>query len=568
MSVNSIPLTRVGIPASMSALVLIRAALVIVLCASYAVVLLRAFVVPVDGDEYIFLSQIHRAANGWELGLLQTVHAHLFWWWLPHVGQDEIGQTIIGRVINVVLWTGSLALLYNIGRKLLDPLGALAGVVLFAVFSFSIANAADFRVDGMVLPVLLLVALLLLNPSTGRVAAAGALSAIALALTIKSVLWAPAFFGVLAVGLWGRQQRLGPILAGALTGTATYACIMLAHHWAIATGASPKAEIPVGSLANIGSYMFLEGLFPMWEVLRSAVVQNPATWLLIAIGFGLALAGLRVPETRRNSLTLLALALPLLSVAFYTNAFPYAYLVLVPTACLLAGNAFSRFMGTGESIKVVTALFCLGSASIPMVVFAWGLNDESLQRQRQVLSAVHRLFEAPVPYIDLSGKVASFPRVGIAITRAVLAPYRRAGVPVLASHIRDSGPPLLIVNSPSLDMWAEGTLETVDPDLRLLPEDEEALRATYAHYWDEIYLAGRQWSDLGAGERRAFEIVVPGEHTLLAENAVTVDGRTYVPGATIALEAGPHELRTTAAEPDLRILWGKNLKLPTQDGEL
>jgi hypothetical protein len=180
---------------------------------------------------------------------------------------------------------------------------------------------------------------------------------------------------------------------------------------------------------------------------------------------------------------------------------------------------------------------------------------------------VHQLFEEPVPYIDLSGKVASFPRPRLAITRAVLTPYRRAGVPVLANYIRDSGPPLLIVNSPSLDMWTEGRLEKVDPDIRLLPQDEEALRATYAHYWDQIYLAGRQWSDLGAGERREFEIVVPGDHTLLAENPVTVDGRTYAPGATIALEAGPHELRTTAAEPDLRILWGKDLKLPSEDGQ-
>jgi hypothetical protein len=73
-------------------------------------------------------------------------HTHLFWW-LPYVGQDEIGQTIIGRVINVGLWAGSLLLLHRLGRRLLDPLGALVGVVLFAVFSFSIVSA-DFRIDG------------------------------------------------------------------------------------------------------------------------------------------------------------------------------------------------------------------------------------------------------------------------------------------------------------------------------------------------------------------------------------------------------------------------------------
>jgi hypothetical protein len=43
----------------------------------------------------------------------------------------------------------------------------------------------------------------------------------------------------------------------------------------------------------------------------------------------------------------------------------------MPTACLLAGKAFSRFMGTGEGVKVVTALLCLGGAAIPMTSSPW-----------------------------------------------------------------------------------------------------------------------------------------------------------------------------------------------------
>jgi hypothetical protein len=135
-----------------------------------------------------------------------------------------------------------------------------------------------------VLPILLSVALLLLNPTTARVAAAGALSAVALALTIKAVLWAPAFIGVLAVGCGTISSGCAPILAGTMTGIATYAGIMLAHRWAIATEANPEPAIAVDRLAGIGSYMFFDGLFPMWEVLWIALVQNPATWLLIASG--------------------------------------------------------------------------------------------------------------------------------------------------------------------------------------------------------------------------------------------------------------------------------------------
>jgi hypothetical protein len=259
-------------------------------------------------------------------------------------------------------------LLYRLGRQLLDPLGALAGVVLFAVFSYSIANAASLRIDGLLLPVLLSVALLLLNPTIGRVAAAGALSGLAVAMSIKAVLWAPAFIGVLAIGLWNRQDRLRPILAGALAGTVTCAGIMLVHARLISLD---LADIPatVGQGSSVaGRYMLLNGFVPQWVFLKHAVLTNPGTWILLAVGICLALAGLRQAQSRRNSLILLLLALPILSVTFYTNAFPYAYLVLIPTACLLAGHAFSTFMTSGERPKLILALGCLGIAAMPMVI--------------------------------------------------------------------------------------------------------------------------------------------------------------------------------------------------------
>ncbi len=541
---------------------MIRAFLIILLCLSFAVVVLGAFHLPVKGDEYIFLSKVHRAVNGEELGLLQSAYVHLFRW-LPFIGQDEIAQNTIGRVIFIGTWAASLLLLHRLGQRLLDPLAAFTGVVLFAVFSLSLVHAATFRIEGLLLPILLSAALLLLNPTVGRVAGAGALCGVAMALTIKTVLWAPAFLGVLAIGLWGSQARLRPILAGATTGAATLAGILLAHRWLISTETGSSPGVSLDGLAAVGSYMFFDGLFPHSDVLLTALLVNAATWILITIGFGLALAGLREPQSRRSSLLLLFLASPILALTFYTNAFPYAYLTLIPTACLLAGKAFSRLTGTAEGLKGVTALVCLGSAALPMLLFAWEMRIDHSQHQKQILSAVHELFEDPVPYIDAGGMVASFPRPIPVITRAVLTPYRRAGVPGVANYIHESKPPLLIVNSPSLDVWND--IGSGDSATRLLPQDEEAIRATYAHYWDQIHLAGRQWRDLGPGESRSFEIIIPGKHTLLASGPVIMDGQTFAPGATIPLTSGPHDLLTTSAEADLRILWGEDLKLPPDE---
>ena len=561
MSDVPVPTAGAGVPTRASELIsadTVRVSLIVLLIASFAVIVLGVFRQAVDGDEYIFMTGIHRAANGEPVGLLQTLYVHLFAW-LPSVGQSEISQFQIGRLIYVVLWAGSLTLLYRLGRRLLDPIGALAGVVLFALCSYSIASAASFRIDGFILPILLSVALLLLNPITGRVAAAGALSGLAVALTIKAVLWAPAFIGVLAVGLWDQQYRLRPILAGALAGTVTFAGIMLVHSRLISTHLADIPTTVVSGSSNAGRYMLLNGFFPQWQFLQRAVLENPGTWILIAIGLFLALTGLRQPQSRRNSLILLLLALPILSVTFYKNAFPYAYLVLLPTTCLLAGQAVSKFMASGEQTKRIFVMGCLGVAAMPMGSFAWEYRNDGQGRQKGMVTAVHELFPEPVPYIDMSGMIASFPRPRLNITWFGLDSYRRAGVPMLSNYIHRNKPPLLIVNTKVLQVWDEEVLESLES--RLLPADEETIRATYAHYWDQIHLAGRQWRDLAAGERLSFDIVVPGDHTLIASAPVIVDGDTYSPGSTVRLAKGSHRLQTTSAEPDLRILWGTGLTL-------
>lgn len=539
----------------------ITLSLIILLALSFAGVVLGVFHRPIDGDEFHFLSNIYGVANAQPISLLQTPYVHLFGW-LPKMGGDEIQQITVARFIFVGVWAGSLALLYLLGRRLIDPLGALAGVVLFALFSYSLANAASFRIDGLLLPVLLSIALLLLKPSVARTAAAGALSGVAVALTIKAVLWAPAFIGVLVVTLWDRHHRLWAILAGALAAIATLASIMVVHSWLISTVAAPMPGVSSKYMSTAGWFMFLEGdFFPKLQFFIRALVWNSATWILFFIGLTLALVDLRDPQSRRKALILVFVASPVLSIVFYANAFPYAYLVFMPGACLLAGRAFSRFMGAMNGLPGIAAVVCLVCAGVPLAMSAWEYRLDRQQNQKQVLSAVHDIFKEPVPHIDASGMVASFPRTVLPLSRFALASYRRAGTPVLSNYIRTARPPLLIVNTPVLDMWTPGMLEGLDPQWRLLPEDEEAIRVTYAHYWDQIYLAGRQWRDVAAGENRSFNIVIPGDYTLISSGPVIVDQQQHAPGATLTLAAGPHELQTTSTEADLRILWGRGLKL-------
>jgi hypothetical protein len=202
---------------------------------------------------------------------------------------------------------------------------------------------------------------------------------------------------------------------------------------------------------------------------------------------------------------------------------------------------------------------------MPLAVSAWTLRIDQQKPQKQILSVVHALFREPVPYIDRGGMISSFPRQPIFMSRWGMKNYHKAGVPVLAGFVRNAHPPLLIVNTPALDVWHESATGGLHPRSRLLAEDTEALRATYAPYWGPIYLAGRHWRDLPGGENMNFEILIPGDYTLIAEHSIRVNGRLYAPGATLTLGTGPHALQTVLAESDLRLLWGRVTTIPEEE---
>jgi hypothetical protein len=518
----------------------------------------------VNWDEFLFLTTVHRSVRGESIQVLQTAYVHLFGW-LSTVGGTELDQIVAARSFYLLLWALSLSLLYRLGRRVLDPFGALAAVVLFASFSYSIVHAVSFRIDGLLLPVLVGHVLLLSDPTPKRVVGAGALFGVAVVLSIKAALWAP-LSGLLLLW-WIREKRttwtlaIGSVVTGLLA-----AGVLFFLHWALtstptevtaAVASTGLAANQLKGLAPTFSYMFLEqGLVPRSAFILQAAMTNLITVSLLIVGAVLAIGDIRSRERRTAGVVLLILALPILSVAFYANAWPYAYVTLIPTACLLSGYTASRLSRLRHPILLV---FVVG-ATAPVIANLWALREDGQEAQRQVLSLVHQTFKSPVPYIDRTGMIPSFPRAASNLTQFGLSLYNQRGVPQIANDIAALHPPLLIINTPVLDVWQD---IAPGPGLRLLPQDEAALRATYAPYWGAIYLAGREWRDVSAGQRLDFEIVIPGEYTLVSDVPATIDGEPHHAGATVTLSKGPHTLQTDDATGRLRLLWGRGLKIPT-----
>jgi len=247
----------------------------------------------------------------------------------------------------------------------------------------------------------------------------------------------------------------------------------------------------------------------------------------------------------------------------YRNLWAYAFVSLLPTVWITAGVGWAwahRSPVRGVRLAAWAAPVWLLLFAVPV---ATGVAVDGTRLQRQTMEVVHALFPEPVPYVARVGMVASFPRPLFNLTTFGLETYRDRGVLELSRYIEEHRPPLLILDSPTLavfgDPWEAG--QGLRP--ALLPPDAHRLHETYARFWGPVYLAGRRWERLAAGEARTFPIHVPGPFTLLASAPVTVDGVEVFPGGSVELTVGVHRIVSAAAQEGVALLWGQKLEVPS-----
>jgi hypothetical protein len=397
-------------------------------------------------------------------------------------------------------------------------------------------------------------------------ALAGALGGGLLALSIKASLALPLVAALGVLHARGRPDRLRLALAGTLGLVATAGGILLTHAALLPDGAAPAGSPATEGtfLGNAAFRMFVEGgLFPRMGTLWASALANVPAWLLAALGLGTAAGLLRREEDGSRAWLLLLFATPVALFAVYRNLWPYAFVSLLPTVWVVAGVGWARALRSPLRAARFAAWAVFGWILGAPLVTAGELRQDVTELQRQTLDVVHRLFPEPVPYVDRVGMVASFPRPLFNMTTFGLETYRARGVPELSRYIEALHPPLLVLNTSTLAVFGDPTEAGADPRPPLLPEDEARVRESYARFWGPVYLAGRRWDRLDAGQELAFPIHVPGPFTLLAPRPVAVDGLALAPGQSVELAAGTHTLVSPEAQADVRLLWGRDLVEPT-----
>jgi len=532
----------------------------------------------VHWDEFFFLSKIYSYLRGDLAGALQTGHVHAFTW-LRFVADDEIGQIIAARTVMLGLQVATCWFIYAVTRRLFDRFAGFVAVVAYLSFGYVQDHGTSFRADPIAAFLIMgaLWVLLRERRGSGGPVLAGIGAALALMVTIKSFAYVP----VLIVAILCMRPAVPLRVAvrdAAVFAASTAVCtvvLYLLHKSTLDGGKSLSAATMITQ--NSARLLGRNELVVHRAFLELSIRDDLTVWLLIAVGLVGAVLALGIRARRRRSFGLLALALPLLTIPFYRNAFPYYYVFALAGPIVLCGGGVAGiatlFGGWPRVTKAVIALLAFSLVAKFGFGYALRFKDET-GVQRQLVAVVHRMFPRPVPYLDRASMIPSFPQVGFFMSTLGMEIYHANGRPIVRELLLARQPVFIIANTGSLKLELPANEALTVRRYPLLPADAAGLRANFVHHWGEIWVAGKRLEVPQTGVARSFEILIPGTYTLESRRLIVIDGIARAPGDKVNLNQGWHRLsaqgpgaqaRTPPTRPvDIVLRWGADLYRPTQ----
>jgi putative flippase GtrA len=481
-------------------------------------------------DEFLNLSMVHGYTGGQLHEVLQTVFVHLFTW-VQNVAVNEVDQIVAARLLVLTFVALTSLAIYGIARHFMDVVAALVAVFVFNSFTFVMRNGGALRTDPLAVCASMVAIWLALARDFGlrQAFALGAMIGVAGALTIKAALYVPVIGAILLLRVWyarDRKRTFGLILLSGVTALASFLAIIGLHAITFPDHASPFAFVARTSGATL-----LGGDYSIFLVYFTASLSgNLAFWVLLGAGVVGAAALTRSPIRRHDGLILLCLGLMLLTPLIYRDTYPYYYGFMIAPGAVLAGLGYALVSDIRNGLYARLALAFLATSAVSTYVVS--LRQDNAWQYR-TLAIIHRLFPQPVPYIDHTSMVSSFPKQGIFMSGWGMSDYRHTGKAIMPAIIEGRQPRFVLVTRDLLD------IDQIDPRASeaqpygLLAEDVLALKANYLHYWGPLYLPGLLIA--GDGNRR---VRIAGRYRVNA--AVTIDGQGLEPGATVYLAAQQH----------------------------
>lgn len=497
----------------------------------------------INWDEFWYYSQVEQLARGEYIQPLQTIHTRIFAW-LPGLPGSEIDHILIARLFMLGCVAATTASIGLVAETFSNRRIALLAAAMYLGAGFVLQHGTSFRVDPIA-AALLSVALAIVvraQMNWGSSITIGLLVGLVAMVSIKFVLWAPAFAGV-ALWRW-HEHGLKPTYLlhcafSALVAALTFALIYYLH--SIPGGTIDVANQSTQSLASSSATKMFGFMHSPYLVFmgRGAIISLP--FAMAAIFFLIVLKNTETHWTRR--VAAIGLWLPILTPLFYHNSAPYVYTFLLPPvamACAISLPYLTRRYGEAF-FAILIACNAVG---------IWFVDERDvLPSQRQFVGAVHKLFPEPVAYFDQCGMIGSFRKANDFRTPWGMEIYLSRGRPTMRERMEREPVPLLINNGGYLEKPLEGR-----PSRTFHPQDYAAIRETYVKFAGDIYLAGKK---LSPAEMREWEVLVPGTYTV--HGSMAINGTQYANGSLIMLKRGIVELENTGST-DARLIWGRDLQ--------
>ncbi|MDJ0976999.1 MAG: hypothetical protein QNI87_00515 [Erythrobacter sp.] len=495
------------------------------------------FVKTINWDELWHYSLITASVRGEEVQFLQTPFVPLFSW-VTHLAIPTLDQIIFIRTFILVFQVVTVWGIYVAARRFASVHVSLLCGLTYLTAGYAFTNGFALRAD--VIAAALLMSALALG-LRGRVNLINcgllfALLVLAVLSTIKSVLWAPCFLG--AILLRKRELSIRPSRGLKIAGAAIV-CFALSTFFFIFGGET--ADYVSETLTSSAQRMFTAGLFPQGRYLLKQVLLAPLFALLVIVFIVWLIRG---EGTKSTKLTLALLAAPLLSVAFYRNAFPYYFTFLLPPVAIALAPVIEQVAKRYGTVGVCAML------TLNAVALWFAEPREPLGDQRLFQQQLRAVFPEPVYFIDECGVLGDYPRAVLGFASGwALSDYLAEGRPLYSRALEENPVPLLIKNSLALH-----NVFAADPKGdRLLPEDEKTLRNNFIEHSGMIYVAGKT---IPAQSSLVDEYVaVPGLYSVEV-NALTIDEKVYPVGTQVNLERARYSI-VNSGQGSASLRWAK-----------
>lgn len=476
-------------------------------------------------DEFYHFSMVHDLPKGRLTWDFQTLYIRLFLW-VPAVTDDLIMQLQIARLGMLGFELVAVAMVVRLAREFVDHKTALITGIVYLAGGYIFTQGFSFRTDPVATAALMLALYLFATRdlTIGRVLAVGVLVGLAGLVTIKSIFYAPCFLAFAirrlmdAPAAW-RAAALR-IAAVPIVALLTFVLVLQLHRIGLDVRAAgvPSLEGWISAFLGDGPGERTTYIFEQMEL--APVIPVGVVLSLLVV--------LRRP--RRDAIASLGLLMPLLTLLFYRNTFPYFFVFLLAPVCVGIAPAIALMLQRFGTGIVLAAL-----AFSPVSLLA-EQRYNVLDRQKALINEVHRLFPQPVGYLAYAGFIADYPRILPHLVSGVgLKGYYERKIPVIANEIERGNVAFALSDSKSVRAGLEG--RTMPNSLQ--PRDFQMLRENFIHYRSTIWIAGK--TICPSQSEQSVTLYRPGPYSLDG-GPIVIDGVLLADGQTRQLQAGPHRV--------------------------